>query len=68
MKKTYIKPFAATVYVQSTAMICGSKDVTSSNEEINYGGVDEEGTKEPAVRRYHDVWEDEELEEEEEEW
>ena len=51
--------------VEPLAMICGSKDVTS-DKGIGYGGVDEEGTLDPASRRRRDVWEDEELEEEEE--
>ncbi len=42
--------------------ICSSQTITSSNEEIDYGGVDNEGTKDPEVRSYHDVWDDEELE------
>ena len=50
-----------------TAMIiCGSEGV-SSDKGIDYGGVDEEGELDPASRR-RDVWEDEELEEEEEEF
>ena len=46
-------------------IICGSQDITSSNDEITYGGVDEGGTIDPASRRHRDVWEDEELEYEE---
>jgi hypothetical protein len=38
----------------------------SSNEEITYGGVDEDGTIDPASRRRRrDVWENEALEDEE---
>ena len=37
-------------------MICGSKDITS-NKGIDYGGVDEEGTKVPDSR-YHGEWDD----------
>ena len=42
-------------------MICGSQDVTSGGDvdDINYGGVDEDGELDPASRRRRDVWEDE---------
>jgi len=54
MKKTYIEP-----------SICGSEGVTS-DKGIDYGGVDEDGELDPASRRRRrDVWEDEELDEEE---
>lgn len=43
-------------------MLCGSQSITS-DKGIDYGGVDEEGTKDPASRKYHDVWEDETEEE-----
>ena len=39
-------------------MICGSKDITS-NKGIDYGGVDEEGSKVPDSR-YKGEWDDEE--------
>ena len=44
-----------------TMMVCGSKDIMSDNG-IDYGGVDEEGTKDPAARRHKGIWEDEEEE------
>lgn len=65
MKKTYRQPSVMVEEAVPLTFICGSMDVTSSNDEINYGGVDVEGTKDPAVRRQRDVWEDEELEDEE---
>ena len=42
------------------SLICGSQDITS-DKGIDYGGVDEEGTMDPASRRY-DVWGEEENE------
>jgi len=49
--------------IETGLMICASGSVISSGTtdeiEITYGGVDEEGTLEPASRR-HDLWEDEE--------
>lgn len=38
--------------------------VSDSDRDIDYGGVDEEGNKDPASRRY-DVWGDDEEEQEE---
>lgn len=62
MKKTYLQPFTEMVFIKSTMIICGSGDVTSNGVDnpIGYGGVDEEGTKDPASRRRNDVWEEEE--------
>ena len=65
MKKTYLQPSTEMVIIGTTTMICGSEGVSSDNG-IDYGGVDEEGELEPASRRRRrDVWEDEELEDEE---
>lgn len=64
MRKTYVEPSAEVTYMEMAMMVCGSKDITS-DKGIDYGGVDEEGEKDPASRR-HDVWEDEELEDKEE--
>ena len=62
MKKTYLQPSAEMDSIGTESMICNS--VTSDNG-IGYGGVDEDGTKEPASRRYrNNVWE----EQYEEEW
>ena len=51
-------------YIGAATVVCGSRGVSSSGaaDDINYGGVDTEGTKDPASRRNHDVWEDEEEE------
>jgi len=63
MKKTYTRPFIEMDSIETGLMICASGSVISSGttdeNEITYGGVDEEGTLEPASRR-HDLWEDEE--------
>ena len=39
-----------------TAIICGSKDINADDKDIGYGGVDEEGSKDPDSRRV-DMWE-----------
>ncbi len=63
MKKTYIQPLTEVVQMGTMSFICGSQGVTSNNG-IDYGGVDEEGKKDPASRRRRrDVWDDEEEEE-----
>ena len=65
MKKEYMQPSTEMVMTRTAMMICGSQDITS-DQGIDYGGVDEEGTKDPSSRRRRDVWEDE-IENEEEE-
>ena len=64
MKKTYQVPFTEMVTMETLTIICTSGTVTSNNG-IGYGGVDEDGEKDPSARRRRDVWDDEE---EEEEW
>ena len=69
MKKTYRRPQIEVAEIELTLFVCGSQDIKSSNDEITYGGVDEQGTKDPSSRRQRrDVWEDEWEEEEEEEF
>jgi len=59
MKKTYIEPFIEMDCMDSEQTLCASNDITSSGiEGISYGGVDEEGTLDPASRR-HSIWGDE---------
>ena len=61
MKETYLAPNAL-FYDVHPAMPLAVSGVTSDNG-IGYGGVDEEGTKEPGARRgSHDVWDNEEEE------
>ena len=65
MKKTYLQPSMEVVMTMTVTMVCGSEGVTS-DKGIDYGGVDEDGELDPASRRRRrDVWEDEEIEEEE---
>lgn len=59
MKKRYMQPSIKAVEIKMTMMVCGSEDITS-DKGIDYGGVDEEGVKDPASRRNEGVWEDEE--------
>ncbi len=63
MKKTYLQPLTKVVMMGTQTIVCASKGVTSG-KGIGYGGVDEEGEKDPASRRRRNVWDDEE----EEEW
>ena len=58
MTKKYLKPSTEVVETKLTELICGSKDITS-DKSIDYGGIDEEGTKDPASRRYNN-WEEDE--------
>ena len=54
-----MQPDIVLVHTRLAMMICGSQDITS-DKGINYGGVDEEGTKDPCSRKVGDVWEEEE--------
>ena len=65
MKKKYLQPLAVVTEIETMSMTCTSNGVTSPDKGIGYGGVDEEGEKDPSSRRRRDVWDDEE---EEEEW
>lgn len=57
MKKIYLQPSFVMVETNLNSMICVSQGVTSE-KDIDYGGVDEEGTKDPASRRYRNEWEE----------
>ncbi len=59
-----MKPLTEVVRMGMTMMVCTSESVTSNNG-IDYGGVDEDGEKDPAARRRRNVWDEEE---EEEDW
>ena len=63
MKKVYMQPAVVMAETRPAMMICGSQDITS-DKGINYGGVDEEGTKDPSSRRYRDAWDEEDEEDE----
>lgn len=62
MKKTYLRPVSIVLGMSLQTMVCTSG--VTSNNGIDYGGVDEEGTMTPAARRRHrrDMWDDEEEE------
>ena len=63
MKKTYITPEVLTMNVRTTTLMGNSDAINSDTLEGmgGYGGVDEEGTKDPSARRFS-VWDDEEEE------
>ena len=56
MKKTYFTPLMKVLEV-STAWPLAVSGV-ESDKDISYGGVDEDGSLEPAARRRPDVWDD----------
>ena len=58
MKKTYLQPSIGVETMEAETFICGSQDIISDPVGITYGGVDEDGTKDPASRRF-EVWDDE---------
>ena len=56
-KKTYVSPSVTADLMDQEELICASQDITS-NVGIDYGGVDEDGTKTVDSRR-HSVWDEE---------
>ena len=63
MKKTYLQPSIEMESLGTESIICASQDITS-DYGIDYGGVDEDGGKDPASRR-SDVWAEEKMDNEE---
>ena len=63
MKKRYMAPESLLVETELLTMVCTSGGVKGKGTggDIGYGGVDDEGKKDPSVRRY-DVWEEEDEE------
>ncbi|MCR4809312.1 MAG: hypothetical protein K5896_05585 [Prevotella sp.] len=57
MKKKYLQPWTVVIKLKHATMLCASKGVTS-DKGIGYGGVDEEGEKDPEARRRRNVWEE----------
>ena len=49
MKRIFIKPMYNIVDTEPELLICGSDDV-ASEIGINYGGIDEDGVKDPDAR------------------
>ncbi len=66
MKRRYISPKAMPESIDSQLMsTSNSVNAEMGNTQIKYGGVDVDGSLDPAAR-YLDIWDDEE--EEEEDW
>ena len=59
MRKEYLIPATAIATTEVQPLLRGS---VRSDIGIDYGGVDEEGTKEPASRQHKSVWDDEDEE------
>ena len=60
MKKRYMAPESLLVETELLTVVCTSGGVKGegTGSDIGYGGVDDEGKKDPSARRY-DVWEEE---------
>lgn len=65
MKKNYIIPKTVCFNIETEDLlgVSGGGDSSAPGNDIRYGGVDEDGTKDPASRRYRNEWEEEEEEE-----
>jgi hypothetical protein len=60
MKKIYETPQIVSLLAESDNLLAGSVKGTGVGDGIGYGGVDNDGEKDPASRRSNDsVWEDE---------
>lgn len=60
MKKIYETPRVEHILTENDSLLAGSVQATGVGEDIGYGGVDNDGEKDPASRRSNDsVWEDE---------
>ena len=57
MKKAYLQPATEVLKLSLHGLLMAS-GVQSDNKGIEYGGVDEEGTQDPAARRHRDAWDD----------
>lgn len=64
MKKTFLTPETETTCDAMMELLSSSPAVTSDDIGIGYGGIDREGEKDPASRRRHSQWSDED----EEDW
>lgn len=59
MKKLYTTPSAAVFNITAGSLLTtASQGVTSDSYGIDYGGVDDAGTKVPGTRRFRDVWDE----------
>jgi hypothetical protein len=57
-KKVYLTPAVSLLDTDAEELLVGSKDIYNEERNIGYGGVDEEGTKDPAARGLQDIWDD----------
>ena len=57
MKKVYIIPSITFVSYQVEAIMQDGSGVTAPDQGIGYGGVDEDGSKDPAVKSFS-VWDE----------
>ena len=61
MKTRYISPEIKVVLIAVEHFMADSGVVGNTKDyDIGYGGIDEEGEKDPASRRYKKQWDDEE--------
>ena len=63
MKKLYITPAIEDLTLMADSLLTtASQGVISEKHDIDYGGVDEDGTMVPGARSNHGIWDDGELE------
>ena len=57
MKKIYIKPIIEEQRIVALKLMSGSG--VTSNNGIEYAGIDEDGTEDPDANNNDDIWDDE---------
>ena len=63
MKKLYITPAIDDLTLMADSLLTtASQGVISGSHDIDYGGIDKDGTMVPGARGNHGVWDDGELE------
>ena len=60
MRKIYMAPVASIVAAttQSFLAASGVSGGEGTGSDIGYGGVDDDGSKDPSSRRHRDIWDD----------
>lgn len=61
MKREYLEPRIILIFDTETELLAGGSGVTGGIDDdvqINYGGVDEDGSKDPEAKQHFSLWED----------
>ena len=56
MKKTYIIPVTSVMFGEVEEMLATSIGVISDTNDIDYGGVDDDGAQNPSAKEFDFEW------------